>query len=500
MSVKFDTLVLTEKPSVARDVVDALGYKVVNRASSRDDGCLLLENGWAVAHLFGHLLETIKPDEYPEGERPHPTNVEPFMPYPLRAVPKPERDAKGKPKMRDGKPVPNEQYKKVIAMMKSAKTIINAGDTDREGQLIVDELLEHAGVDPAGSQKKILRVDLSSNQHDDIRRAFQNPESNGDPRWVRKRLAAQARQFFDFWLGMSVSMALQKLLQRRRASAGRVQSPVCWMVVKRDLDIETFKPVQYYVPVVTLIDGTQMRWYQRKGSEGQPGFDEKGRIVDRRLAQAVVDAINRGQTGTITLADQTKKSEGPPLPFSLADLQVACSKRFGMTLKEVADTAQELYEKRKMISYVGTDCRFLPESKLAEAPGILKKLGDFNAKVAAGANPALKSRAWNDGKIDEHFAIIPMGTVAAGLSDRETKVFDVVMRRYTAQFYPPFQYLKTTLAAMFGEDEFRASARQTVQRGWKEAEGLSEEDEREEDEAAEQQAEAEAELVGHRPR
>jgi DNA topoisomerase-3 len=493
--MKFTELVLTEKPSVARDVVDALGHAVVNSRSARRDGCFLLDNGMAVSWLIGHLLESINPDEYPEGERPHPTTIEPFMPYPLRALPKPERDEKGKPKMRGGKPVPNEQYVNVMRLLGEATAIINAGDIDREGQLIVDELLEHAGIDPTGRTKPVRRVSLNSNNAGDIRAAFAKMESNGDERWLRKRHAALARQFFDFWLGMSVSMAFQKIVGNR-TSAGRVQTPVCWLVVQRDLDIETFRAVEYFIPVVTLIDGTEMRWFQRKDAAGTPGFDSRGRIVDSRLAQAIVDAISHGQQGVVSVAEQERKSNGPPLPFALADLQVTCGKRFGMTVKEVADVAQDLYEKRKMISYVGTDCRFLPESKLEEATGVLAQLGKVNAKLAAGANPSLKSRAWNNAKVDEHFAIIPTGTVVAGLSGAEEKVFDVVMRRYAAQFYPPFVFLKTSLAAMFGADEFRASSRQTLQRGWKEAEGLSEEDEREADLGAEAEEQAESEAIG----
>jgi DNA topoisomerase-3 len=166
-----------------------------------------------------------------------------------------------------------------------------------------------------------------------------------------------------------------------------------------------------------------------------------------------------------------------------------------MTVKQAADVAQELYEKRKMISYVGTDIRFLPEAKRAEAPGVLQQLSKLNGNLIAGANPSLKSRAWNDAKVEEHFGIIPTGVVQAGLSQQESLVFEVIMRRYVAQFYPDFEYVKTTLAAVFGADEFRASARQTLNRGWKEAEGLAEEDERAEDALVEAEEEAEAAAV-----
>jgi DNA topoisomerase-3 len=496
--MSFDTLVIAEKPSAANDLVAGLGVKILNTKTRVSDGYTDLSNGMRVMPLFGHMIVALPPNAYltEEQQRGNQFDVIPFLPYPLKVQPKPERDPKtGKPKMRDGKPVESAHFKTLVKMIGEAKVIINAGDIDREGQLIVDELLEYCGVDPTGQTKPIKRVAIMSNHPDDVKDAFAKIESNGAPRWLYKRHAAIARQYLDYWLGMSISMAYQQITGYRQTSAGRVQTPVAWLVTERDRQIESFRAVKYYVPHVKLTDGTVMRWYQRENAAVTPGFDERGRIIDRRIGEAIVAAIRGGMGANVTMADQTHMKEGPPLPFSIGELQVTCGRRFGMSVKEVADVAQGLYEKRKMITYVGTDIRFLPEAKHAEAPGVLQQLGQLNGNLIAGATPSRRSRAWNDSKVEEHFGIMPTGRVESGLSQAEAQIFETIMRRYVAQFYPDFEFVKTSLGVMFGADEFRASSRQTLVRGWKEAEGLPVEDEQEEDALADAEAEREAEAT-----
>lgn len=466
-------LIITEKPSVARDVVAALGLGVLNKGSTGSDGYFLLEGGIVVAPFIGHMLEAVKPAAYfPDGKEP--ADVFPHLPIlPDELKLEPKGDIKdGKVRMKDGKPVPPAQYGILKRLMKSAKAIVNAGDIDREGQLIVDEFLEHCGIDPLGRQKTIQRVALTSNVPRDIVAAFSRRESNGDPKWVNRRLAANTRQIIDWWTGMNTSMAYQRVSGYRQTSVGRVQTPTLALVVWRDMAHESHVPKKFYVPVITLRDGTKMRWHKREDCEGKPGFDEKGRIIDRQVAESIVRSIQSGLSGTISVADRVNKKETPPLPFSLAELQSVCGRRYGLSLKETSDAAQSLYQTKKMITYVGTDCRFLPESLYERGRDTLAAISKVNQKLAAGANPALKSKAWDDRKCDEHFAIVPTGEIQAGLSAAEASVFDAVVRRYAAQFYPAFEYVQTSLAAMFGQDEFRASSREVLRNGWKDAEGV----------------------------
>jgi DNA topoisomerase-3 len=153
-------------------------------------------------------------------------------------------------------------------------------------------------------------------------------------------------------------------------------------------------------------------------------------------------------------------------------LQATASKQHGLSVEEVTKAAQNLYEKHKAITYVGTDCEYLPSAMHADAGTVIGQLASLFAGKCAKADPARRSRAFNDEKVDEHFAIIPTG-LAPALSDSEyaeRAVYETIVTRYLAQFYPAYEYEKTSLVVMFGPDEFRASARRDLVLGWRELE------------------------------
>ena len=435
-------------------------------------GYIDISNGDRVMPLLGHLIETLPVSAYLTEEENRLSDYLPILPVvpdAFKYQPRSERNEKGAVKTRDGTPVPAQQYLVAMKEIKAAHEIVNAGDVDREGQLIVDELLIEAGVDPDGHGKPIWRFPLISPKEADIVAQLQKPmDRNGDDKWRRKRMSAKARQESDWLLGMNGSMAYQSLTGIRKLSIGRVQTPVLSMVVRRDLAIDKFVPRDYFVPVITLADGTQLRWHAREDAAGTPGFDEHGRIVDENVARQMVSLISRGMSGRINQCESRNMSVAPPLPFSLGTLQATASKQHGLSLKEVTKSAQALYEKHKAISYVGTDCQYLPTSLLEDAQSTLASLSKFYPVIAAGANPALTSKAWNDGKVDEHFAIIPKGPLPAGATPAERAVFDTISKRYMAQFYPNHEYISHKIAAVFGKDEFRSTKKEVVRQGWKE--------------------------------
>lgn len=472
-------LFITEKPDAARNLVagmcSALNTKVTNQATRSKDGYFELANGDAVVPLRGHMIEPVfLTAAHKSAQRE--TYFE-FLPIIVKQFgvyqPKPELDKDNKPRYaKDGSPVASPQYRIVCDLIKRAKEIVNAGDVDREGQLIVDELLLHCGVDPEGKNKVVWRLPLVSAREEDIsKQVLGLTEKNGDPKWVRRRLAALARQIYDAGLGMNASMAYQSVTNYARMSIGRVQTPVINLVVERDIQIDNFVSKTFFVPIVTLQDGTQMRFYRRDGAEGMPGFDETGRIISEDVARQMCNLIARGMPGSIKTAAVTKSSEAPPMPFSATVLASTVAKRTGMTPKEAERAAQTLYEKHKAISYVGTDCQFLPTSLLQDAHTTMTALSRLYPRVAAGASLTLRSKAWNDAKVDEHYAIVPTGTLPNGASSEEKEVFDAVSRRYMAQFYPNHEFTTQQLHAAFGKDEFRATRRETVRLGWKEVEG-----------------------------
>lgn len=465
---------IVEKPDMARHLAAGLAA-AYGLTSSRADGYTQMSNGDRVLPLLGHLIEMAPVSTYLTLDQQRAHDYLPFLPLipkEFQYQPRSERSRDGRAKMSSGAPVPAKQYKIAIQQIKAAQEIVNAGDVDREGQLIVDELLEMAGVDPDGRGKNIWRFPLISPKESDIVAQLQRPmERNGDDKWRRKRLAARTRQTGDWLLGMSGSMAYQSLTGIRNMSIGRVQTPVLAMVVRRDLEIEQFKPRDYFTPVVTLADGTELRWHQRANAAGTPGFDEHGRIIDEAVAKQIVHLITRGLEGSVLNAASTQYKVAPPLPFSLGTLQSTAARQHGMSLKEVSKAAQALYERHKAISYVGTDCQYLPTSMIADAAKTIEALSRMYPVLATGANMALRSKAWNDGKVDEHFAIVPTGALPTAATPEERAVYDTVSKRFIAQFYPDHEFLRHQLAVGFGKDEFRATERQVVKQGWKAVEG-----------------------------
>ncbi len=460
---------ITEKPSAAQNLIAGLarafGTKVENRATSLKDGYFLLSNGDKVMPLLGHLLEMeFLTEEHRRASRADYFNGLLPIRRPFATVPRLEGEGKVR------KPV--RQYVVAKKLIADAREIVHAGDIDREGQRIVDELLEHCGVDPQGRQRPVYRLALVSAREEDIAKQVAGlTESNGDPKWVRRGEAGLARQICDAALGFNASMAYQVVTGEPKTSVGRVKSPVLALVVDRERLIRNFRPRDYFVPRVTLVDGTVLSFHHRQGFEGQAGFDEAGRIVDEAIAKEICSRINSGLTGKVLEAQAKAGKEAPPLPFSATVLYSTVAKRTGMTPKQAEKAAQSLYERHKAISYVGTDCRYLPEAMLNDAHGVVQALSRMYTQAAGGANLALRSAAWNDAKVDEHFAIVPTGQLPREANEHERAVFEAVAKRYLCQFYPAYEFLSHRLAVSFGSDEFRASRQESVKLGWKEVEG-----------------------------
>lgn len=475
---------IAEKPSAARDLVAgmklAYGVTCTNESAAGRDGYFVMGNGDIVLPLAGHLLQTARVSEYLSPEMAQLEEQRAFDRYkdflpvlPPKLITHPRTDEKkGARDKSAGARKPFGPYIVAKKFLRRGVKVMNAGDTDREGQLIVDELLEHFGIDPSGPN--VFRVELVSNRAEDIAATLKKPfERNGAPKWALRGEAARVRQYLDWVWGLNPSMAYQAILRKSNVGVGRVQTPVLAMVENRRLAIANFKPVDYFIPVITLRDGTVMRWHKREEAAGKPGFDHEGRIIDEQVAKQIVRAITGGLKGTCVQATAKEHSEKPPLPFSLGALQAEAARQHGMTLDEVSEAAQNLY-KSKAISYVGTDCRFLPESMHADARKVMGQLAKLFPGQAQGAHMEIKGAAFNDSKLDEHFAIVPMGLPSSGAGRNEQAVFRTIAKRFMAQFYPDYLYKQHSLIGRFGQDEFRASQKQEIRKGWKEVEADAE--------------------------
>lgn len=482
----------TEKPSAAKDLIAgmrlAYGCVPTNSATSSRDGFFQLSNGDVVVPLRGHIVSTVKPGAYLSDEmaaieaaRDYAKYRQflPLIPDKLITTPRVDEDEgkgqKGQKKGRGSAPfLPYRAAKQILKNPSVLRDslIINAGDTDREGQLIVDEMLQEFGIDPG--HPNIQRVELVSNRAEDIAKTLTGGtfEHNGSEKWSRRGEAARTRQYLDFVWGMNFSMAFQALIGRANTAIGRVQTPVLNIVAERDKAIANFVPRDYFVPVITLRDGTIMRWHKREDAAGMPGFDEEGRIIDKAVAVQIARAVMGGLKGSVTQSVAKDHREAPPLMFSLGKLQAHAAREHGMTLEEVEEAAKNLY-KDKFISYIGTDCQFLPESMHADARGLMQQLSSLFPGQVQGAHLSIKSKAFNDAKLDEHFAITPMA-VPERRPAPEMAVFRTIAKRFICQFYPDHLFRTHALVGSWGKDEFRATAREEIQPGWKQVEADTE--------------------------
>lgn len=462
---------LTEKPDVAKHVASYLGIE------SRLPGAYRLKNGDYVTNNIGHLIHIGNPDDYLTDAQQQLRGFDqlPIMPGEFKTFP-------DRSKM--------DQIKVVVKLLKEADIIVNAGDIDREGQLIADEIIEYAGFDPAGRNKPVERVLITALDDESLRRALTADArlSNGEPRFVNSRLAGVARQQWDWLVGMNGSRAVRAVLAllgirpKQALSLGRVQTPTLALVVHRELEILNFKSVAYFVPKIRRPDGTVLTWAGRVEGADEAGIDAEGRIIDRRVAEAIVAKIMQsGVKGVVTDFQEQKKEQAPPLPYNLAKLQTEMSARHGFSAKKTLDVTQALYENKKMVSYVGTDCQYLPKSMHAEATEKLGGISRMYTKLANGADPKIQYACWDDSKVTAHHAIIPTGVTVPGMSQDEQKVFDAIARRYIAQFYPKHQYLSTKLEAEYGQDVFKSTSRKTIVDGWKVVDQQADEDAKEAD-------------------
>ncbi len=352
------------------------------------------------------------------------------------------------------------------ASLTQASEVVIATDADREGETIGREVLERCGW-----RGPIRRLWLSALDEASIRKALANLLPGGQTEPLYQAGLGRARA--DWLVGMNLSR-LYTLQGRRRGSegvlsVGRVQTPTLKLVVDRDREIEGFKSLPYFEVMATFAAAAGT--FRAKWQPGRDQSDAEGRCISQPAALQVAQKV-QGQEGRITEALTKRVKEAPPLPYDLSGLQQEASRRWGMGAQQVLDSAQALYETHKATSYPRTDCAYLPESQFAEAGAVLRALKQTDGALAAladGADTRRKSRAWNDARITAHHAIIPTAApVDMGrLSDTERRVYDLIRRRYLAQFYPDHEYDQTTITAQAAGETFRAAGRMPRVAGWK---------------------------------
>jgi len=440
-------LFIAEKSSLARAIAEALPGP-----RQRRDGYIQCGADDVVAWCAGHLLALAAPDAYDPAFKQWRVEHLPIVPSEWRlAITAPDL------------------LRTIKALLPKASRVVHAGDPDREGQLLVDEVLVFLGY--RGPVERLLVSDLNPPA---VRKALAGLQSNARFRGLYD--AALARQRADWLYGINLTR-LYTLLGRAGGydgvlSVGRVQTPLLGLIVRRDLEIERFQPRTYHVVRADISSpgGRFTATWQPPADVGAP-VDDAGRLLSRQHALAIRERAV-GKPATVARSSREKRSETPPLPYSLPDLQIDAGGRLGLGPKQVVDACQSLYETHRLLTYPRSDCTFIPEGQHGQATAVLAAVAtNIPSLVAAigAADRSRRSRAWNDTKVTAHHAIIPtlVAKPEADLSAAERGVYELVARRYLAQFYPSFEFHETTIEILAGGEIFRARGRDTIAEGWR---------------------------------
>ena len=455
-------LFIAEKPSLGRAIAD-----VLPKPHRKGDGYIECGNGQVVTWCIGHLLEQAQPDVYDSRYARWSLADLPIVPEKWQLQPRASV---------------TKQINVIKRLLGEASEIIHAGDPDREGQLLVDEVLDYLQL-PAEKRQRVQRCLINDLNPQAVERAIGRLRANSE--FIPLCVSALARSRADWLYGINMTRAWT-LLGRNAGyqgvlSVGRVQTPVLGLVVRRDEEIENFVAKDFFEVKAHIVTPKEERftalWQPSEACE--PHQDEEGRLLNRTLAEHVVKRIS-GQPAHVTRYNDKQESEPAPLPFSLSSLQIEAAKRFGLSAQNVLDICQKLYETHKLITYPRSDSRYLPEEHFAGRHSVMKAIGVHAPDLLP--QPVVdidrRNRCWDDKKVDAHHAIIPTArSSTVNLHDNEAKVYGLIARQYLMQFCPDAVFRKCEIELDIANGKFLAKARFLAQAGWRTLLGSKERDE-----------------------
>lgn len=467
-----------EKPSLAKSVCKLLAKPHVNK-----EGYIETGDG-IVTWLAGHVLEQLAPAEYDEKYKTWDIDILPFVPTQWKLKVSPSKLG---------------QYNVVRKLFKDHKfdVVVNGGDNDREGQLLVDELLEFLKY-----KGKTQRILLGSVSEGDIKKALQNLKNNDE--FVNFKNSALGRQRADWIIGLNMTMGLTSLAKKQQnygglLSCGRVQTPTLALVVERDLEIENFVPQTYYALSAQFEEKNMKFWtrwipqgktlaelekQERLEATGEYDDEEdadsndssntpwlkNGKIIDPVKAKEIYNNIKNAGKGVVTEYIKTPAKEKQPLPNNLGDVQKKVGNKYNYTLEETLKACQSLYEKG-YTTYPRSDSNYLLEVQRLEAPEILKAIMNkgIYSDLIANADTKIKTACWDDTKVVEHHALIPTLTPPdmSSLSNIEKHVYEEITKSYIALFYPECLVDKTKVEINIANERFSTSGRVVKSQGWR---------------------------------
>lgn len=426
------TVYLAEKPSVAADIARMLGIQ------ERGKGYYKVPEGF-VTNAIGHMYELVEPKVYNPAWQRWALEHLPMIPDKFQRAPAYKR---------------GEQISVIKKLLKGAATVVIATDAGREGELIAREVIEECGF-----KGQLKRLWLQSMNDPDLLAALNSLRDGRD--FDNLYDAAYARQVADWLFGINGTRAvtLAANVSDDFFPVGRVKSPTLALTVRREREIRDFVVRDYYELVAEVTTPAGEKFKMTHAPE------KEERIFDKAVALQLLEQA-KGATAPLSVTSE-EKTERPPLPFNLPDLQREANKTLGLTAKEALKVAQTLYEAKKL-TYPRSDARHLPKSMIEKVPEIvagLAKGGVPLAKIVQDQGWVTRESTFDDSKMTDHHGIIPTGVVGA-LAGPEKAVFDLVAKRFMLQLLPDFKYLETRVKLDANGVPFKAGGRVIRQAGW----------------------------------
>ncbi|MCQ6281120.1 DNA topoisomerase III [Bacillus sp. EB600] len=430
------SVVLAEKPSVARDIA-----RVLN-CNKKGNG-FLEGDKYIVTWALGHLVTLADPEAYDDKYKAWKIEDLPMMPNELKLVVIKQT---------------SKQYNAVKSQLHRSDVgeIVIATDSAREGELVARWIIAKAKVN-----KPIKRLWISSVTDKAIKEGFQKLKSGKD--YENLYHSAVARSEADWYIGLNATRALTTKFNAQ-LNCGRVQTPVVAIVAAREDEIKNFKSQAFYGIEAQTADKLKLTWQDAKGN---------GRSFDKEKIDAIVKKLGRKNAIVTEVEKKQKKSFSPGL-YDLTELQRDANKIFGYSAKETLNIMQKLYEQHKVLTYPRTDSRFITSDIVPTLSERLKacSIGEYRPLVNKILKKPIKaSKSFvDDSKVSDHHAIIPTeGYVNfSAFTDKEHKIYDLVIKRFLAVLFPAFEYEQLTLRAKIGDENFVARGKTILNSGWKE--------------------------------
>lgn len=428
------TLVLTEKPSVAKDIARVLGCK------RSGNGCIVGDK-YIVTWALGHLVTLADPEAYNDKYKSWRMEDLPMLPGRMKLV------VIGQT---------SKQFKAVSSLLSSAEVsdIVIATDAGREGELVARWIIQKASC-----RKPMRRLWISSQTDKAIKEGFASlkPSSQYDNLYR----SAQCRAEADWLVGLNVTRALT-CKHNAQLSAGRVQTPTLAMIVRREEDILRFRPKDYFTVKADFGEYTALY----KDGKGQ------ARFADAAAAKEVADSV-RGKRGVLSEVKKVYRFKAPPAAYDLTELQRDANKKYGYSAKQTLSLMQSLYETHKLLTYPRTDSRYITKDVAATLPERLRAIAIGPYKDSANAvlrsKPIQTKYIVNDAKVTDHHAIIPTEQYVDlnKLSREERHIYDLVVRRFIAVLSAPFEYDEVQVKITVGKYNFYTKGQSVKSAGWK---------------------------------